>query len=60
LPEARRSNGLSVAATIEQYELREIDDPQNFHAVILKARLDEILRPPRGFPAAHSQKFSTE
>ena len=30
--EARRCNGLSVAATIHRYELREQDDPQKFHA----------------------------
>ena len=45
-PEARRCGGLSVAATIERYELREIDDPENYHAVILQASLDEVSLTP--------------
>jgi hypothetical protein len=45
-PEARRCAGLSVAATIEAYELREIDDPDSYHALITRARLDEISLTP--------------
>jgi YD repeat-containing protein len=45
-PEARRCQGLSVAATIERYELREQDDPERFHALILQAQLDEISLTP--------------
>jgi YD repeat-containing protein len=41
-PEARRCSGLSVAATIQRYELRDQDDPERFHALILQADLDEI------------------
>jgi hypothetical protein len=40
--EARRCSGLSVAATIVKYELRDQDDPQNFHALITRADLDEV------------------
>jgi YD repeat-containing protein len=40
--EARRCSGLSLAATIVQYELRDQDDPENFHALITGADLDEI------------------
>ena len=38
--EGRRCNGLSIAATIQRYELRDQDDPQHFHALILRADLD--------------------
>jgi len=44
--EARRCSGLSVAATIVKYELRDQDDPQNFHALITRADLDEISLTP--------------
>ena len=44
--EAKRCGGLSVAATIRKYELRDIDDPQRYHAVILEADLDEISLTP--------------
>jgi hypothetical protein len=44
--EARRCNGLSVAATIKAYELRDQDDPKAFHAVILAADLDEVSLTP--------------
>jgi hypothetical protein len=40
--EARRCSGLSVAATIQRYELRDQDDSENFHALITRADIDEI------------------
>ena len=39
--EAKRCGGFSVAASIQAYELREIDDPQNFHALVTSATIDE-------------------
>jgi hypothetical protein len=45
-PEARRCNGLSVAATIKRYELRDESDPKAYHALILQADLDEISLTP--------------
>lgn len=44
--EARRCNGLSVAATIEAYELRDHDDPNKFHAAITRADITEISLTP--------------
>jgi hypothetical protein len=38
---------LSIAATIERYELRDQDDPQHFHALITRADLDEISLTPK-------------
>lgn len=39
-PEGRRTNGLSVCATIQRYEIIDADDPQRFHALITRADLD--------------------
>jgi hypothetical protein len=39
--EAKRCGGLSVAATIHAYELRDVDSA-NFHALITEATVDEI------------------
>jgi hypothetical protein len=44
--EAKQCQGLSVAATIQRYELRDQNDPQSFHALILQADLDEISLTP--------------
>ena len=48
--EARRCSGLSVAATIERYELRDVDDPQNF------SRADPASLVRRGEPDANTRK----
>jgi hypothetical protein len=40
--EAKRCPYFSVAATIHQYELRQVDDPAAAHALITSARLDEV------------------
>jgi hypothetical protein len=41
-PQARRAPAFSVAATVEKWELRNVDDPQTFHALITQATLDEV------------------
>ena len=41
-PEAKRCSYFSVAATIKDYELRQVDDPQNAHALITACDLDEV------------------
>jgi hypothetical protein len=40
-PEAKRCGGLSVAATVQTWELRDVDSA-NFHALITSATVDEI------------------
>jgi hypothetical protein len=46
MPEARRCGGLSIAATIRQYELRDQNDPEKFCAWITRADLDEVSLTP--------------
>jgi len=41
-PEAKRCPYFSIAATIHHYELRNVDDPVNFHAAIDCATLNEV------------------
>jgi hypothetical protein len=41
-PEARRCRGLSVCATIEAYQLMDVDDPLKFHALITRPYVDEV------------------
>jgi hypothetical protein len=41
-PEARRAPGLSVAVKVIEYELRDVESKENFHAVINRAEILEI------------------
>ena len=44
--QARRMNAFSVSAAIRSYELRAVDDRDNFHALITSAELTEISLTP--------------
>ena len=39
---AKTCGAFSVSAKILAYELRQVDDPKNFHALVTNAELDEI------------------
>lgn len=45
-PDAKRCQGLSVAATVQQYRIYHEDDPERFHSLVISARLDEISLTP--------------
>ena len=44
--EAKRCGGLSVCATIHAYQLRDVDDPLRFHALITDAEIDALTDRP--------------
>jgi hypothetical protein len=41
-PEGRRCGFFSVACSVQEFTLCEIDDPQRFHALVTSATLDEV------------------
>jgi hypothetical protein len=45
-PEARRCGHFSIACTVREWRLCEIDDPRRFHGEIRQADIDEISLTP--------------
>jgi hypothetical protein len=42
--EAKRCGGFSVTATIHEFELRDVDDPEKFHALVTRATIGDEIR----------------
>jgi hypothetical protein len=40
--EAKLCSGLSIAATVKAFEMCDVDDPVNYHALVTSADLDEV------------------